>query len=117
MSDIKILHNPRCSKSRATKQILDDKGLAYTVVDYLKQPPSRDELEEILRLLQMEPRALMRRGESVYREQELDNEHLSRDDLIQAMLDHPILIERPIVLANGKASLGRPPEQVLDILP
>ncbi|HBR98855.1 MAG TPA: arsenate reductase (glutaredoxin) [Gammaproteobacteria bacterium] len=117
MSDIQILHNPRCSKSRATKQILDDKGLAYKVVDYLKQPPTRDELEEILRLLQMEPRALMRRGESVYREQQLDDEGLSRDDLIQAMLDHPILIERPIVLANGKASLGRPPEQVLDILP
>ncbi|MBS1212150.1 MAG: arsenate reductase family protein [Proteobacteria bacterium] len=113
---ITIFHNPRCSKSRATLQLLQDKGVAPTVVEYLKDTPSREELDRILQLLNMEPRELMRKGESIYKEAGLDNPSLDRQTLINAMVENPILIERPIVIANGKAAIGRPPEKVLDIL-
>lgn len=113
---VKILHNPHCSKSRAALQLLDERGLAPEVIEYLKTPPTAEELGQILDCLGLEPRALMRKGESVYREAGLDNPNLGRDELIQAMVEHPILIERPIVLANGKAAIGRPPEKALDIV-
>jgi len=113
---ITIYHNPRCSKSRSTLQILQDKGITPDVVEYLKTAPSAAQLEEILALLGMEPRDLMRTGESVYKELGLDSKDLTRQALIQAMVDNPILIERPIVIANGKAVIGRPPEKVLEIL-
>nr|WP_045225131.1 arsenate reductase (glutaredoxin) [Methyloterricola oryzae] len=113
---ITIYHNPRCSKSRSTLQILQDKGLAPDVVEYLKTAPSAARLEEILALLGMEPRELMRTGESIYKELGLDSKDLTRQALIQAMVDNPILIERPIVIADGKAVIGRPPEKVLEIL-
>ncbi len=116
MSNIKILHNPRCSKSRATKQILDDQEQDYSVVEYLNETPSKEELEEILGLLGIEPRELMRKGEAAYKDKNLADERLSRDELIEAMIENPILIERPIVIANGKAAIGRPPESILDIL-
>ena len=117
MSDpVVIYHNPRCSKSRQTLQLLQEQGIEPRVVKYLENPPTADELARILDLLGMEPRELMRRKEKEYRELGLDDPSLTREQLIEAMVQHPRLIERPIVLANGKAALGRPPERVLDIL-
>lgn len=116
MSETYIYHNPRCSKSRQTLELVNQQGIAPTIIEYLKVPPSFEELENILDMLQMEPRELMRRKESEYKELGLDDTSLSRDALIQAMVDHPKLIERPIVINNGKAAIGRPPESVLDIL-
>jgi len=112
----KIFHNPRCSKSRQTLQLLESKDLILDVVEYLKHPPSRQELEQLLDLLGLEPRELMRTHEKPYKENNLDDPALSRDELIKAMIDHPILIQRPILIHNGKAVIGRPPEKVLDVL-
>ncbi|MBX3508600.1 arsenate reductase (glutaredoxin) [Parvibaculum sp.] len=111
-----IYHNPRCSKSRETLALLEAKGLAPKVVEYLKEPPSADELKAILKKLKMGPRDLMRKGEAVYKELRLDNEKLTDEKLIGAMVENPILIERPIVVMGAKARIGRPPESVLDIL-
>ncbi|BBA33764.1 arsenate reductase family protein [Methylocaldum marinum] len=113
---VTIYHNPRCSKSRATLELLRNKGIEPTVIEYLKTPPSVSELESILVKLGMEPRDLMRKGEAVYKEAGLNNAELERKALIAAMVENPILIERPIVLANDKAAIGRPPENVLEIL-
>lgn len=113
---VKIYHNPRCSKSRQTLQLLEEKGVNAEIVEYLKDAPSKTELESVLTLLALSPRDLMRKGEAVYAELNLSDDALSNDQLIAAMLENPILIERPIVLANGKAAIGRPPESVLDIL-
>lgn len=107
-----LYHNPKCSKSRQTLQRLRDRGIEPEIVEYLKTPPSREQLEQLLRMLGMEPRDLMRRKEKEYRENGLDDPNLSRDQLIQALIDHPRLIERPIVIKDGKAVLGRPPENV-----
>lgn len=114
--NVTIYHNPRCSKSRATLELLKSKGIEPTVIEYLKTPPSASELEDILAKLNMEPRDLMRKGEAVYKEAGLDNRALDRKALIAAMVENPILIERPVVLANEKAAIGRPPENVLKIL-
>lgn len=111
----KIYHNPRCSKSRQTMALLEEQSIDAQVVEYLKTPPNADELQEILNLLQMKPRELMRRKEAIYKELNLDDESLSEAQLIQAMVENPILIERPIVVTNGKAAIGRPPEQVLEL--
>ena len=113
---VTIYHNPRCSKSRQTLALIEQRGLKPEVIEYLLQPPTRKQLETILKLLGLRPRELMRRNEAIYRESKLDDETLSDDKLISAMVEHPILIERPIVLANGRAAIGRPPEQVLGIL-
>ena len=112
----KIYHNPRCSKSRQTLQLLQEQGDQPEIVEYLKTPPSAAELAGILDLLGLEPRQLMRTKEAEYKENGLDDPTLSREQLIAAMVAHPKLIERPIVIHNGKAALGRPPENVLDIL-
>ena len=114
--NIKIFHNPRCSKSRATLELLHQQALQPQIVEYLKTPPSEAELTQILQLLKLEPRQLMRTGEAEYKENGLDNKELSRQQLISAMVKFPKLIERPIVIANGKAAIGRPPETVLEIL-
>ena len=116
MTDVAILHNPRCSKSRATLALLEKYGVQPRLVDYLATPPSIEELENILRMLGIGPRELMRRDEQDYRELGLDNGLLDRDQLLAALHAHPKLIQRPIVIANGKAAIGRPPEAVLDIL-
>lgn len=113
---ITIYHNPKCSKSRATLELLKEKGIEPEIVEYLKTPPSAEQLEAILAKLGKTPRELLRKKEDDYADLGLDDDALTDDDLIMAMVEHPILIERPIVLANGKAALGRPPEQVLDIL-
>ena len=113
---VTIYHNPRCSKSRQTLELLQSRGIEPQIIEYLKSPPSKTKLKEILKLLGMEPRDLMRKNEDDYKKAKLDNPKLSKDDLIAAMVKYPILIERPIVLANGKAAIGRPPEKVLEIL-
>ncbi len=116
MSKITIFHNPRCSKSRQTLELLGTHGVEADIVEYLKTPPDAGQLAKILDLLGMEPRQLMRTNESEYKDNALDDPALSREQLIQAMVDHPRLIQRPIVLGMGKAALGRPPENVLEIL-
>jgi len=113
---VEMLHNPRCSKSRQTLAILQEKGVEPEIIDYLTTPPSKERLLEILKLLDMSPRELMRKGEDAYKENNLADPALSNEALVQAMLDHPKLIERPIVLAGGKARIGRPPESVLEII-
>lgn len=113
---VQILHNPRCSKSRATLQLLEDNGIDPEIILYLDTPPTLLQIKEILKLLQLKPRELMRTGQSEYQELGLNNEELSDTALITAMHQTPILIERPIVLANGRAAIGRPPESVLKII-
>lgn len=113
---LKILHNPRCSKSRQALNLLRERGLEPQVQEYLKNPPSEAELDDILQRLGLEPRQLMRRKETEYKENGLDDPDLSREALIAAMIQHPKLIERPIVIRDGKVALGRPPEAVLEIL-
>jgi arsenate reductase len=113
---VTIYHNPRCSKSRQALQLLREKGVEPEIVEYLKTPPDAATLEAILDMLGMEPRELMRRKEKEYKENGLDNPDLSRDALISAMVAHPRLIERPIVITNGKAAIGRPLENVAEIL-
>lgn len=111
-----IYHNPHCSKSRQTLRLLQERGVEARVIDYLKTPPNAAELGAILKLLDLQPRQLMRRQEAPYKELGLDDPALSREQLIAAMVENPVLIERPVVLANGRAALGRPPENVLAIL-
>ncbi|RTZ61090.1 MAG: arsenate reductase (glutaredoxin) [Gammaproteobacteria bacterium] len=113
---VSIWHNPRCSKSRQTLQLLQDKGIEPQQRLYLKQPPSERELRDILGMLNLSPRDLMRKKQKEYKELGLANESLSDDDLIRAMVENPVLIERPIVINDGKAAIGRPPENVLNIL-
>ena len=114
--DVTIYHNPRCTKSRQTLALLEEKGIKPKIVEYLKMPPSPSALDAILKQLGKEPREAMRKKEEPYKALGLDNPSLGRKDLIKAMVENPILIERPIVLANGKARIGRPPESVLEIL-
>lgn len=109
-----IWHNPRCSKSRQTLALLEEKGLTPDVRLYLEDGPSADEIRDVLGMLGIEPRALMRKGEADYKEQGLAD--VEGDALIDAMAATPKLIERPVVINGDKAALGRPPEQVLDIV-
>ena len=113
---VTIYHNPRCSKSRQTLDLLRKRGVEPKIVEYLQTPPKAAELDDILRKLKLEPRELMRKKEAPYKENDLADESLSRAKLIKAMVDKPILIERPIVISGRKAAIGRPPEAVLDIL-
>ena len=113
---VQMLHNPRCSKSRTTLQLLRENGVEPEIILYLETPPDTDLLISILRKLDLKPRELMRTGQPEYKEMGLDDMQLSDEQLIAAMLKAPILIERPIVLANGQARIGRPPESVLKIL-
>ena len=113
---VTIYHNPRCSKSRQTLALLQEQGVEPEVVEYLKSPPDVAGLKALLARLGLAPRELMRRKEAVYKELGLDDEGLSEAALIRAMVENPILIERPIVVAGERAALGRPPEAVLSIL-
>lgn len=110
-----IWHNPRCSKSRATLELLEDRGVKPEVVKYLETPPDAVTLDKVLTMLNMEPRDLMRKSETEYQDLGLDNSDLSRDQLIAAMVANPKLIERPVVVHDGKAAIGRPPESVLNL--
>jgi len=114
--DVTIYHNARCSKSRQVLELLKGRGIEPEIIEYLKTPPTREELVQILRLLKLAPRDLLRSSEAAYRANGLDDPNLSPDQVLDALVKHPILLQRPIVVANGKAAIGRPPESVLDIL-
>lgn len=115
MSDVTIWHNPRCSKSRGACSLLDERGIDRDVRRYLDEPPSRAELERVLTLLGThDPRQMVRTGERIYRELGLDE--ADRDALLDAMVEHPRLIERPIVIRGDRAVIGRPPERVEELL-
>lgn len=114
---VKIYHNPRCSKSRNTLSLLKSNGIDPEVVLYLETPPDAQTIRELLHMLGMHSaRELMRQKEDLYKSLNLDDSRLTEAELVQAMVDNPKLIERPIVVANGKARIGRPPEDVLEIL-
>ena len=113
---VTIYHNPKCSKSRETLELLRARGLEPQVVEYLKTPLDEAQIEALLEKLGIEPRALMRTQEDAYREAGLADPKLTRPQLVAAMAEHPILIERPIVVNGARAAIGRPPEKVLDIL-
>ena len=116
MTELVFYHNPRCSKSRQALALLEERGVAPKIVRYLESPPDAATLDRILKALDMEPRQLMRKQEAPYKELGLDDAKLSRAQLIKVMVEHPVLIERPILVKGAKAALGRPPEQVLTIL-
>jgi arsenate reductase len=115
MSDVIIYHNPRCSKSREALKLLEENGVEAEVVRYLDNPPSKEELKALLKKLGISARALMRTKEKIYKElglKDVDDE----EKLIEAMVQHPKLIERPVVIKGDKAVIGRPPEKVLEIV-
>ncbi len=113
---VTIYHNPRCSKSRATMEFLQEKGIEPDVIKYMDNPLDEAALKKLLAMLGMKPRELMRKHEKVFKDAGLDDPTFTDDELIEAMAQCPSLIERPIVVNNGKAVLARPPEVVLDIL-
>jgi len=115
MADVTVWFNPRCSKCRTTQGILAERGVDADYVQYLESAPSKDELRRVLQLLgTSDPRAIARTGESEWSVLELDT--ASDDQILDAMVQHPILIERPIVIRGDRAVIGRPPEKVLDLL-
>ena len=116
MDDTRLYHNPRCSKSRGALEILHEQGIQPRVVTYLDTPPTADELAELLKMLALPARALLRTGEDEYAALGLADPSLSEETLVAAMARHPRLIERPIFVHNGRAVIGRPPEQVLTLL-
>lgn len=113
---VTIYHNPRCSTSRKTLALLEGRGIKPEIVEYLKTPPDAATIRKWLKAMGMAPRTLMRRKEPVYKDLGLDDPELSEPALVAAMVDNPILIERPVVVAGAKVALGRPPEAVLQIL-
>ena len=115
MSKIKIWHNPRCSKSRNAAVLLEEKGVDAEVVKYLDTPPSKEEIKEVLKMLGLSARELMRTKEDIYKELDLKNEN-DEEKLIEAMAANPKLIERPIVIKDGKAAIGRPIENIIELL-
>lgn len=111
-----IYHNPRCSKSRQTLALLQEQGIEPTIIEYLTTPLTADDIKGLLSLLSISARELIRKGEAVYKELGLADKTLTDDQLITAMVENPKLIERPIVVHNNQARLGRPPESVLEII-
>ncbi|EIK52141.1 arsenate reductase [Stutzerimonas stutzeri TS44] len=117
MTELTLYHNPRCSKSRGALELLEARGLEPHIVRYLETPPSAAELQALLAKLGLGARQLLRSGEEEYQSLGLADPNLSEAQLIEAMVAHPRLIERPILIAGDKAVVGRPPERVLEILP
>jgi arsenate reductase len=113
---VTIYFNPKCSKCRLSLELLEQQGQQTEVIEYLNTPPDAATLESILDMLGLEPRELMRTHEKEYTEAGLDNPDLLRAELINVMIEYPCLIERPLIIKNGKATIGRPPERILDIL-
>lgn len=116
MSEVTLYHNPECSKSRRALELLRDAGVEPAIVEYLKEPPDAARLVELLRLLDMEARELLRAGEDEYEHLGLALKLQDEAALISAMVEHPVLIERPIAVRGDRARVGRPPERVLEIL-
>lgn len=112
---IKVYHNPRCSKSREAIEILESKGKPFEIIKYLENPPTEAELTQLINLLGIEPIELVRTNEPVWKSQ-YKGKTLSNEQLITAMVNHPKLIERPIVIQDNVAVIGRPPQKILDIL-
>lgn len=112
---MKIYHNPRCSKSRQTLNLIEENGKEVGVIKYLDTPPKESELKEIIAMLGIAPQDLIRKGEKIYKENFKGKEY-NNEEWIKIMVKNPILIERPIVVENGKAIIGRPPEKVLELL-
>jgi arsenate reductase len=110
-----IWHNPKCSKSRNAVTLLEEKGIEAKVVKYLETPPTKEELKAVLKMLGISPRELMRTKEEIYKELNLKEEE-SEEKLIEAMVTYPRLIERPVVMKDGKAVIGRPIEKVIELL-
>ena len=117
MTDLTLYHNPRCSKSRSALQLLEDRGLTPSIVRYLESPPSAEQLQALLGKLGLGARQLLRSGEEEYQALNLANPELTDAQLIEAMVKHPKLIERPILIVGDKAVVGRPPEKVLELRP
>lgn len=115
MANVTIWHNPRCSKSRNAVTLLEEKGIEADVVKYLDTPPTKEELVAVLKMLGISARELMRTKEDLYKELNL-KEETDEDKLIDAMVEHPKLIERPVVIKDGKAAIGRPIENIIDLL-
>lgn len=113
---VTIWHNPRCATSRRVLEIIRNKGIEPHVVEYLKTPPSAKEIKAVLAKLKLGARDLLRRKEAAYRTEKLDDEKLSDATVIRAMTEHPVLIERPVVLAGRRAVLARPPERVFEVI-
>ena len=111
-----IYHNSRCSKSRETLQILEDRQINTEIIDYLEDPPSPEELKRIIKMLGVTARDLLRTTEPVYKDAELDDDSLTDDEIIEAICEYPALLQRPIVVAGNKAVIGRPPSRVLEII-
>lgn len=111
-----IYHNPACSKSREALQILQDNNLSPEIIDYLDNPPSPQELKELVEILGVSARDLLRTTEPVYRDAELDDYSLNDDEIIEAICEYPTLLQRPIVISDGRAIIGRPPTRILEIL-
>lgn len=116
MENVIIYHNPRCSKSREALQLLQQHHIKPKIIEYLKTPLNEKDIKQLLRLLKISPRDLMRKNESIYKELHLDNNKLSDQELIKAIIDNPILIERPIIIHKQKAVIARPPEKLLEII-
>ena len=113
---VTIYHNPKCSKSRRALELIRERGIEPTIVEYLERPPSASELDDIAKKLGLEPRALVRTGEAGYKASGLADESLTREQLLLGLAAHPALIERPIVVNGSRAVVGRPPEKVLELL-
>jgi arsenate reductase len=111
-----IYHNPRCSKSRETLQILEDNHLQPVIIEYLVDPPTTQELKQIIAMLGISARELLRSTEPVYQEANLDDDSLSEDDILKAICENPVLMQRPIVISGSRAVIGRPPVRVLEII-
>lgn len=116
MSEVHIYHNPRCSKSRETLALLQEQGIEPTITEYLKDAPNSDEIKSVLEKLGISARDLMRKGEEEYQNLNLANPELSEEELIQAIANHPKLMERPVVVVGNQARIGRPPHTVLEII-
>ncbi len=112
---ITIYHNPRCSKSRQALSLIEEKGAKPTIIQYLDTPPDRATIVDLLKKLDLSPRDILRKGEDAYKEMALDNKNLSDEQLIDAIIKAPKLLERPIVVKGDKAIVGRPPENVLKL--
>jgi arsenate reductase len=116
MEALSIFHNPRCSKSRKALEIIEINDVEVKVILYLQDPPSVSELNSLLEKLGMKASEMVRKGESIIKELDIDLSNISNDDLISIMVEHPILIERPIVFNESSAIIGRPPENVQELL-
>lgn len=115
--NVTIYHNPRCSKSRATLELLEQQGIEPQIIEYMKDPPDVETLHKILGLLDLSARDLLRSNEQVFKDAGLDDEDLNEDEILDALSQCPTLLQRPIVIVDdNKAAIGRPPESVLDIL-